>query len=337
MIREKPLFLLLTLSILFSTFFHSSIIVTTEMIFVQNVYAHSFTPNNYAKFVSSIDEFQTESKLVNDNLIRGNSSLAEKHAAEAFSIFSWDLMSEADERDKKVSDEMKTAIENLQNISSSISKLPSINLQDSNKQEQMEKVSQLVGIIDANTNRMINITESQQRTEDSNPFNQFVAFFVNIFTGQKDSNNTTIHPMRFVEVADSVLRNYGDAYDVDFDMTDMASMASMASMDDSLPMSMNNESTDNDQNRINSIENTADYQSAMGLSEKLLEIFEKDLKPIMTPNGTSVLSANLEDGILQLINSIKDNAPPTDIMMIVHTQIHPNLIAAFNLQILSDE
>lgn len=333
MTNKKSLVLLITFSILFSTFFHNSVNVTTEIIFIQNVYAHNFTPNSYASFVSSIDEFQIESKLVYDNLMMGNSSLAEKHAAEAVSIFSWDLMLETEERDKKGSDEIKTAIENLQNISSYISASASTNSLDPNKQEQMDRASQLVKLIETNTNVMINITESQRQIEDSNSLNQVVLFLTNIFTGQENSNNTSIHPMRFVEVVDSILRNYGDAYDVKFDMTDMSYMANM---DNSESISMTNKSADNYQNKIDSIENAASYQNAMGLSEQLLEIFDDKLVPIMSTNGTSSLSTNLKEGILQLSSSIKNKASPEDIMMIVHTQIHPNLIKAFNLQILSD-
>lgn len=324
---------LLSLSIIFSTVFFNGLNVTIEDISIENAYAHSFTPNSYAKFVSSIDEFQVESKLAYDNLIMDNSSLSEKHASEAISIFSWDLLSEAEERDKRVSDEIKSAIESLQNISLSVSKSPSIVKLDPSEKEQMVAASQLMKVIDANSNIMINKTELQQQTEDSNPLNQVTVFFTNIFNGQKDSNNTTIHPMRFVEVADSVLRNYGDAYDVNFDMTDMAYMTNMHQG----PL-MNNsrDLAENSQNKVNSIENAANYQTALGLSEKLLEIFDMELKPIMHNNGAAALATNLEDGIVQLTNSIKGNAAPEDIMMIVHTQIHPNLIKAFNLQILSE-
>ena len=340
MTKEKPLVLLLTLSILFNALFHDSLNFTIEMTFPQNVYAHSFISNNYAKFLSSIDGFQTESKLIYDNLIMGNSSLAEKHAAEAVSIFYWDLMSESDERDKKVSDEIKTAIENLQNISLSVSKIPSGSSQDFNKQEQIKRASQLLRVIDTNSNVMINITESERQREDSNPLNQFVAFLANIFNAQKDSSNLTINPMRFVEVVDNILRNYGDAYDVKFDMTDMstmANMANMANMSDTTSMIMNNESAKNNQKRIGSIENAANYQNAMGLTEKLLEIFKTELKPIMSTDEKAMLSSNLENGILQLFNAIKEKASPRDIMMIVHTQIHPNLMKAFNLQLISGD
>jgi hypothetical protein len=42
---------------------------------------------------------------------------------------------------------------------------------------------------------------------------------------------------------------------------------------------------------------------------------------------------NLEKGLTQLNDSISSKASPLDVMMIVHTQIHPNLLEAFNLQL----
>jgi hypothetical protein len=36
---------------------------------------------------------------------------------------------------------------------------------------------------------------------------------------------------------------------------------------------------------------------------------------------------------MQLNNSIKNKASPTDVMMVVHTQIHPNLSEAFSLKL----
>ena len=80
--KEKPLGLLLALIVLFTTFVQSNINTSTN-----NAFAHSFTPYNYAIFVALIDQFQIESKLVYENLLNDNSTIAEKHANEAISIF----------------------------------------------------------------------------------------------------------------------------------------------------------------------------------------------------------------------------------------------------------
>jgi hypothetical protein len=74
-----------------------------------------------------------------------------------------------------------------------------------------------------------------------------------------------------------------------------------------------------------------DYQSAQALATKAQDIFKTELKPILLGNS-SAHAVNLENGLMQLNNSIKNKASPTDIMTVVHTQIHPNLLEAFNLK-----
>ncbi|MDN5868430.1 MAG: hypothetical protein L0H55_13680 [Candidatus Nitrosocosmicus sp.] len=324
--------------------------------FLQIVYGHNFTPNDYASFISYIDQFQTEANLVNTNLVNNNLSLAQEHANEAFSIFYWDLMIEIAEQDRKTSDELKSAVEDLQNItlsfpnSESASTVAIISDISSDRQEQLlQQASQLITTIDTNTDVVINMTAARQQAEESSFLNQVVDFFSSIFTGeqQQDSNsNESIHPMRFAELIDSVLRNYGDAYNVNFDMTDMTNMAMMG--DSSFVDNNGNQSTntgtmnissimmhtDNKMNGTNSLVNVEDYQSAQGLAAKSLEVFYNHLKPMMSKNETSVSSNNLESGLIQLNNSIKEKVSPMNLMMIVHTQIHPNFIEAFDIQLL---
>ncbi|MGA7541876.1 MAG: hypothetical protein WBW34_02330, partial [Nitrososphaeraceae archaeon] len=64
---------------------------------------------------------------------------------------------------------------------------------------------------------------------------------------------------------------------------------------------------------------------------KAIEIFNNELRS-SNGNVTNPI-AKLEDGLTQLNNSIKNKASPMDVMMIVHTQIHPNLLEAFNLKL----
>ncbi len=322
--------------------------------FLQIAYGHNFTPNDYASFVSYVDQFQTEANLVNVNLVNNNLSLAQEHANEAFSIFYWDLMIEIAEQDRKTSDELKSAVEDLKNITLSFPNSESVptvaitNDTSGDRQEQLlQQASQLITTIDTNTDVVINMTAARQQAEESSFLNQVIGFFSSIFTGeqQQDSNrNESIHPMRFAELIDSVLRNYGDAYNVNFDMTDMTNMAMMS--DSSLVDNNSNQSTntgtmnmsltmmhtDNRMNGTNSLVNVEDYQSAQGLAAKSLEVFYNHLNPMMYKNATSVSSSNLESSLILLNNSIKEKVSPMNLMMIVHTQIHPNFIEAFDIQ-----
>ena len=349
--QKNTPYVLLILGILFSIITHNNTNIIDDHTFFQNVYGHNFPPNNYASFVASLDQFQIESNLVQSNLQNHNMTLAQKHADEAVSIFYWDLLVEIVKHDKKIGDDLKIAVENLRNLTASVSDTP-ISVQ-AEKQRQ-DQADQLIASINTSVDKIITITETQKQSEDSNLLNQVTMFISNIFSPKKDNSNGSIHPMRFAEGVDDVLRNYGDAYDVDFDMTDMGNMGNMnqesiirnsnsydPSNSSNMNMSMMNMSIsmkDSDTKiSINKpIVNMANYQSAKGMAEKLLDIFNKELKPTISQNGTAIYSTNLESGIIQLVNSLEYKVSPMDIMMIVHTQIHPNLIGAFDLQILSN-
>ena len=341
---------LLILGILFSIITHNNTNIIDDSTFFQNVYGHNFPPNNYASFVASLDQFQIESNLVQSNLLNHNMTLAQKHADEAVSIFYWDLLVEIVKQDKKIGDDLKTAVENLRNLTASF---PDSSISVQGEKQRLEQSNQLIASINTNVDKIIAITETQKQSEDSNLLNQVTTLISNIFSPKKDNSNESIHPMRFAEGIDNVLRSYGDAYDVAFDMTDMGNMnqeSTIRNGDSYIPSnssnmnmnmstmnmssSMNNSDTKMSSNKP--IVNMANYQSAKGMAEKLSDIFNKELKPTISQNGTAVYSTNLESGIIQLVNSIEYKVSPMDIMMIVHTQIHPNLIGAFDLQILSN-
>jgi hypothetical protein len=341
---------LLILGILFSIIAHNNTNINDDPTFFQNVYGHNFPPNNYASFVASLDQFQIESNLVQSNLINHNMTLAQKHADEAVSIFYWDLLVEIAKQDKKIGDDLKTAVENLRNLTASF---PDSSLSVQGEKQRLEQSNQLIASINTNVDKIIAITETQKQSEDSNLLNQVTTFISNIFSPKKDNSNGSIHPMRFAEGVDNVLRSYGDAYGVAFDMTDMGNMnqgSTIRNGDSYIPsnssnmnmsmgmMNMSSSMNDSDSKMSSNkpIVNMANYQSAKGMAEKLSDIFNKELKPIISQNGTAIYSTNLESGIIQLVNSIEYKVSPMDIMMIVHTQIHPNLIGAFDLQILSN-
>ena len=84
-----------------------------------------------------------------------------------------------------------------------------------------------------------------------------------------------------------------------------------------------------------SLSNISDYQSAQELATKAFEIFDTKLKHT-TPSDNKNVTAfvtNLENGLTHLNDSIAKKDSPLDVMMIVHTQIHPNLLEAFDLQL----
>ena len=338
MIRE-PYLVLLVIGIIFSMVFSTN----TNNFINQEVYAHMFTADETASFLAFADQLQVESELVQTNLVNNNLSLAQNHANKAASLLTPSVVIEIEEQNQKIADDLTTAVSDLQEISSY-----------SEKQQQM--VKQLVSDINSTVVEAVNIRMKQGQGDPSNFLEKGIEFLGGIFGGggeeadDKIDVDKTTKPIAFADLVDSVLINYGNAYRVDFDMTNMSNMAMMGGNSSSMAMvgmadknNSNNSSSMNigsmnmtmmnmnsKTNRNYSLVDMTDYQSAQALATKAQEIFNNELKST-APNSSSAFITNLENGLRQLNGSIKNKVSPVDIMTIVHTQIHPNLLEIFNL------
>jgi hypothetical protein len=341
---KRDLFLvLLVMGIVLSTVFSTSV----SNILNQKVYAHMFTTDETASFLAFADQLKVEAGLVQTNLASNNLLLAQKHANKAASLLTPGIIVEIAEKNQKTADDLSTAVDDLQKITSS-------------SEKHQQRVKQLVSDINAAVTEAVTIIE-QGEGDSSNFLKKGIDFLSGIFGGSSEKADTkvekngTIQSMGFADLVDSILINYGNAYAVDFDMTNMSNMvttrnnSSSMTMDDMTDNNSNNNS--NSSTNMNSMDMSSsvmanmdykgrnytlvdmtDYQSAQALATKAQDIFKTELKPIASGNSSAHV-ANLENGLMQLNNSIKNKASPTDIMMVVHTQIHPNLLEGFNLKL----
>lgn len=321
MIKDQPFFLIL-IYVIFCVVYVSD--VDTKYPFINlKANAHSFTPNDYASFIAFVDQFQTELSLVQTNLDDDNTTLIQEHVDKASKLFYRNLVSEFEEQDPNNAENITSALKSLQNSSFDFSV------------KEQQKINRIVADIDTKSNGIILWSLEQQEQEkgvESKFLDMIIGFMKSVIGGEKNEHAKEIQPLRFAELVDFVLIDYGNAFDVDFDMTDMSSN------NDGIQVSIENMSatqmnTKNDLDKSYSLIDVAAYQSAQHLSAKILEIFNRDLKPI-TNDDSKVFITNLENSIVHFNNLIRDKASPTDLMMIVHTQIHPNLFKAFNVELL---
>lgn len=322
--------------------------------FDKKIYAHIFSTDETASFVAITDQIQVESQLVKTNLANNNLSLAQNHANKAASLLTPDIVSEVAEANEGIADKLLTEVSDLQKISSS-------------SDEQQQMVNQLVSDINATLGEAVVVRTQQRQQDDSSNFLESgIEFLRGIFGGGSQESidkievNSTTQPLALADLVDSILINYGNAYAVDFDMTNMSNMAMMGGNSDMMTMSgtagnssnsnngnsMNMDSmnmsssaspsmdnkTDNKTDKNYSLVDITDYQSAQALTTKAQEILNTKLEP-MAPNNSSAFITNLENGLTQLSDLIQSKSSPMDIMMIVHMQIHPNLLEAFNLSL----
>jgi hypothetical protein len=343
MVKNYSSLVLFFIGIVFSMIFLSTINFNPHH---QKVYAHIFTTDETASFVAFADQLQVESELVQTNIVNNNLLLAQKHANKAASLLSPSIIVEIAEKNQKIADDLTTGVNDLQKISST-----------SEKQRKM--VNQLVSDINATLSEAVTIRVEQGQGKDSSNFlEKGIEFLSGIFGGgggkevdDKVDGNNTIRPLAFADLVDSILINYGNAYAVDFDMTNMLNMGMMNSSsmmmggmadddnsDNSMNMSSINMSSptiinmNSKMSRNYSLVDMTDYQSAKALAVKTQEVFNTELRPKASGNSTAFV-INLENGLTQLNSSIRNKASPMAIMMIVHTQIHPNLLEAFNLKL----
>jgi len=345
MLKKKHYFFVLITAILFASTYSNNLGINNTV--AHKAYGHSFTPNDYASFIASIDQFQTESKLVQANFANNNITLAKGHVDKAANLYFQNLMFEIAEKDQKVAEDLSKSVKSLlQNVSSSAF---ASSASEAVVKQQQQQVNQLVADIDAKVDEIITMTIRQQQG-GSDFLGTVVGLVSSIFGEKKGENNPTIQPVRVAELVDSVLRSYGNAYDVSFDMTNMSNMAmtganssmlmsdmtddnnSVSGMDHmNMSPAMTNGDINNNASKDDSLASVAEHQSAQALAAKALEIFNKELRSAAPDEESTVFVSNIENGLIKLHNSIKDKASPMNIMMIAHTQIHPNLLEAFNL------
>jgi hypothetical protein len=85
----------------------------------------------------------------------------------------------------------------------------------------------------------------------------------------------------------------------------------------------------------NAIRNIREYQTAQALAGIAKDVFNKNLKAITSPSTLKVANTKIENDLNQLKAAIDNKAPFMDITKIIHIQLHPTLITAFNLQLKS--
>jgi hypothetical protein len=98
----------------------------------------------------------------------------------------------------------------------------------------------------------------------------------------------------------------------------------------------NNMSMDGMSNSDNRLVNITDYQTAQALAKKVQELFDNQIINSSLSGSSEIVDQSINNAstaIRELITNIDGKSSPMDIMTIVHTKIHPNLMTAFGLQL----
>jgi hypothetical protein len=287
------------------------------------VVAHNFSTNESAKFLALTDALKAETQLVQQNIENGDLSLAGEHSDRAMTLLNDNTIKEIAERNQRLADDLHNTLQSIKSAATTASSNNSLN-------DIGFLVDDASGIIDEVVSARIEPTQL---------------------------NNSTIQALRLVELLDKILTSYGNAYGVGFDMTNMSMMMTMDSsnggandgMDSmsSTNMSMGNESgvdmsisgmsmNDNNSASGSILANNTDYETAQAIAKKINEVINGEIINASSETNsmtTSQSTDNINSAVQELVVKVDSKAPPMDIMTIVHTKIHPNLITAFNLSL----
>jgi hypothetical protein len=169
--------------------------------------------------------------------------------------------------------------------------------------------------------------------------------------GQK--NSTTL-ALVVANIVDDILRKYGNAFAVEYDMTNMSNMMNMdmmmPEMDNSSPHTRDMMTTANGTNGSSTVSgshsntsmniendlvlvNINDYETAKVLSGNIKDQFSTQLRPRSLVNETTNLD-RLENSLEKLEQAVNTKALPETMMDIVHVQIHPMLQRVYDLELL---
>jgi hypothetical protein len=148
-------------------------------------------------------------------------------------------------------------------------------------------------------------------------------------------------------LVDEILRNYGSAYGITYDLTNMSNMmlANMSNNHDSFSSPINlttiagNDTLLSDgepasilENNIPALVNIFNYQSAQVLSNNVNRL-NSDRLSVQAPANEKVIAGNLEQSIRDLKYAIDNEAPAEILMEIVHMKIHPMLQSIYDLRL----
>ena len=260
------------------------------------IFGHNFSPDESASFLALVDTIKAEAQLVQQNIASNNLSLASDHANKALALMTANVTKEIAERNQRLSDDLNTDLSDLKTSAESASGNSTANDVDI-------LVDDINGVLDEIVTARIDLDQL---------------------------NNSTIQ----------VLKNYGEAFAVGYDMANMSMMTMMMDGTNNMNMGGNNAadnmSMEDMSNSDEKLVNMTDYQTAQVLAMRVQELFDSQILNSSLSKDSETVDQSINDisaALKVLVADINGKSSPMDIMTIVHTKIHPNLLTAFGLQL----
>ena len=262
------------LKLLMTTFL---IITLTMSTIVGNSFAHTFTNNESAAFLALIDNMKIQASLIQQSFSAGNIDIAKQHIDKLKELYSNHTNEEIAEKNERIANEISTTINYFTSSSN----------QNNFSQSQIDNnVQNLNAILDES---------------------------ISVRIPQDVLNNSTVHPLHFVELVNAVDLNYNDTL-VEQDIQNMPLV--------------------NDNKSRSQIEDIVSYNTTRDLLNVAIDLYEAKLKnKIIVNNNNSETIDKLQEGIKQLKTSIELKKPSSEITNIINGDVYPTLQELYNFKL----
>jgi hypothetical protein len=290
-------------------------LVSSGLVYAKpHAYAHEFSGDESASFLALVESIKTELQLVESNLAF-NITLAEEHATHAQEHLDNHTIEEIAENNERLARDLPAALEDLHNS-------------------------------------VTNSTVQQIQTKIQN-INDLLSETVSVRIESEQINNSTVWALVIANLADGVISHYGTAYGIETEeaeehshpennsdnMThnDTEIMTETASAEENIT---HDEIADSNMTHGNAtaenitIVSMAHYQTAQALVGRTQQLFTEQVKQLAPANSTEFI-ADLEAGLAHLKQAIDNKEPFTNVDVILHSEVHPNLGKTYNLQVIS--
>ena len=142
--------------------------------------------------------------------------------------------------------------------------------------------------------------------------------------------NSTTLALVVANLVDEILRNYGSAYGIKYDLTNMSNMMMAMMLNNNDSSSSGHSSMSEKNNAV--LVNIYNYQTAQVLSNVVNRLFNDKLSAQALVNEKVTID-NLEQSIKDLKYAIDNKIRAEYLMEIVHMKIHPMLQSAYDLKL----
>ena len=274
------------------------VIIFGGIFVVHPAFAHNFVQNSDASLIAKVQEFKVESKLIANNI--SNNTLVQWHISKSQSYWGSNEIGVLSQKDSNLANQ----------ISSSIDDLYSYALQQNADPTTANQKADAI-------NSLLDKAEAEQVSSSS-------------------QNNATVEALATVGVLTEILKDYGDAIGSTVDLTNMnnMNMSDMSSSSSGMQGMSGMSSSGSGMQGMSGMSSTpivnmAAYQSAQALTDASQTMFS-NLQSI-APSDTSVYLSKAGAALSELKQKIDSKDTGMNVMTVVHMQIHPNLISAFNI------